>query len=150
MDTCESGEIEDDSSLEMLNAVGIKARSVKRGLKVVMNNKLNKPRTYLFEKDRYIYNDLLRRSGAIVFSSSLGGEYSYEDEKYQNGFFTKGIIEALTTNNADTNKDGIISTDELREYVSKKVAEISENKQHPTIDRDNIYCKFGFPKVTNK
>ena len=44
-----------------------------------------KPRAFLHQRDRYIYNDLQRRSGAIAFSSSRGGEYSYEKAELQAG-----------------------------------------------------------------
>lgn len=45
------------------------------------------------------------------------------------------------------NNDSIISTDEFRDYVMKTVSKISDDLQHPTVDRDNIYQKFGFPVV---
>ena len=47
---------------------------------------------------------------------------------------------------AENDKDGsgIISTNELREYVSAQVAKASGDLQHPTVDRYNIYQKFGF------
>lgn len=149
MDTCESGEIEEDgiyNSIALLsdNTRSIKARSVnqERGLKKINTKK--SVRTYLFEKDRYIYNDLSRRSGAIVFSSCKGGEFSYEDDKLQNGFFTYELIKAITSDIADVNKDKFISTDEIRDFVSKAVSSLSAGLQNPTVDRDNIYQKFGF------
>jgi len=37
-----------------------------------------------YHDDRYIYNDLMRRSGAIVFSSSLGGERLLESNILKN------------------------------------------------------------------
>ncbi len=148
IDTCESGEIEEDTRQQyfaMADTRGIKARTT-RALTLSLKNKRGKTkRTYLFDRDRYIYNDLMRRSGAIVFSSSCGGEFSYEKDEYQNGLFTEAIIKSLSGNEADENSDGIISTDELRNYVIKTVPEFSDNLQHPTVDRDNIYQKFGFP-----
>ena len=53
-------------------------------------------------------------------------------------------MKALITKEADNDNNGIVSTDELREYVSTQVAKASNNLQHPTVDRDNIYQKFGF------
>ena len=51
----------------------------------------------------------------------------------------------------DTDGDGIVSTDELRDDVGRRVAEETEAQplvyripQHPTVDRDNIYQDFGF------
>jgi WD40 repeat protein len=154
MDTCESGEIEDniqDNYYAVAESRGFKSRAIGRGLQVKGKATTNiVKRTYLFDKDRYIYNDLARRSGAIVFSACKGGEFSYENAALENGFFTEKIIEALDKKSADKNNDGIISVDELREYVSREVAKLTsdgkypEGLQHPTVDRDNIYQKFGF------
>jgi hypothetical protein len=107
MDTCESGEIEEAAETGFITAAdsrGIKARSARAF--VVKGKGKSSKRTYLFQKDRYIYNDLVRRSGAIVFSSSKGGEFSYESDKIQNGFFTKEIISAIRKMSADKNGDG--------------------------------------------
>ena len=149
MDTCESGEIDDTVQAEyfvMANNLGIKSRALK---KIIENKQVNNEpkRSYLFEKDRYIYNDLARRSGAIVFSSCKGGEFSYESDTIKNGFFTNKIIESLTNKNTDKNRDGIISTDELRDYVMLEVPKLADGKQNPTVDRDNIYQKFGFQVI---
>ncbi|MBU3917544.1 caspase family protein, partial [bacterium] len=104
-------------------------------------------RSFLIQKDRYVYNDLIRRSGTIVFSSSKGGEFSYESEKIENGYFTEEIIKALTGKQADTDNDGMVNTDELRKFVSTEVPKYTQNQQHPTVDRDNIFLKFALPLV---
>jgi uncharacterized caspase-like protein len=188
MDTCESGEVEDDIQEQyyaMANSRGIKARTTRaiklslkkkkpasnatnicnanqgqRAIKLTKKQKENvntdqttcvaakpKVRAYLHQKDRYIYNDLIRRSGAIVFSSSKGGEFSYESDKIKNGYFTEELLKALTSKSADLNKDGFVNTDELRKYVSMEVPKHTQNQQHPTVDRDNIFQKFGFAIV---
>jgi hypothetical protein len=107
-------------------------------------------RTYLQEKDRYIYNDLVRRSGSIVFSSCRGDEVSYETVEYENGLFTEYVVKAID-GAGDADRDGIVTTDELQDYVRSIVAEETGKQpllypipQHPTVDRDNIYQKFGF------
>jgi len=146
MDTCESGEIDDtvrESYYAAAGARGLRARTA-RAL-VVTGKTAPAKRPYLYQKDRYIYNDLIRRSGAIVFSSSKGGEFSYESEAIQNGYFTKEIIAAIKTGAGDRNRDGIVSTDELRDFVAERVAKETGDLQHPTVDRDNLYQKFGFP-----
>jgi WD40 repeat protein/uncharacterized caspase-like protein len=148
MDACESGEIDEEDQGQMI-ATATGAGIVSRGIKAVSSQPQPKPqpqpkRSYLYQKDRYIYNDLVRRSGAIVFSSSKGGELSYERSDIENGLFTENIMKALTTTEADKDNNGTVSTDELREYVSAQVAKASGDLQHPTVDRDNIYQKFGF------
>jgi hypothetical protein len=102
-------------------------------------------RVFLYERDRYIYNDLARRTGSIIFSASHAGEMSFESPKIQNGFFTHEILEALGSNQADANQDGRISIDELEAFVALKVALMTGGMQRPTVDRDNINQRFGFP-----
>ncbi len=148
MDTCESGEVEDKVQNKYFTYAKNKKNIARttRGLKVISKKrKITKKRKYLFNKNRFIYNDLLRRSGAIVFSSSKGGEFSYENDKVKNGFFTEQIINALTKKSADINRDKKITIDELKKYVTKSVAKMSGNLQHPTVDRDNIFQKFSLP-----
>ncbi|MBN2105032.1 caspase family protein [bacterium] len=151
MDTCESGEIDEEKQstyYALADSRGIKARTSRA---VVFKERTEQhKRSYLYQKDRYIYNDLIRRSGAIVFSSSRGGEFSYESDAVQNGLFTEEILKCLTEGVGDSDGNGIVSTDELRDHVSRAVAESTEDAQHPTVDRDNIYQKFGFPVSKEK
>ncbi len=147
MDTCESGDLDPGEQATMFaqaGSRGILARTA-RGLSVVSSAAAIKPREYLIQKDRFIYNDLARRSGAIVFSSCRGGEFSYESEEYANGFFTRAVIDALKGSSGT--KNAVLGTDDLRAYVIQAVARLSGDLQHPTVDRDNLYQKFGFPIV---
>ena len=54
-------------------------------------------------------------------------------------------MRALTTRVADEDCDGVVSTDELRRFVSAAVPKETSGLQNPTVDRDNIFLKFGFP-----
>ncbi len=148
MDTCESGELEDNQEMNYYKSAGtrgIKPRAV-RAFKLKKLRK-KKKRTYILQRNRYIYNDLIRRSGAIVFSSSRGGEFSYEKDSLQNGLFTEEILESIYSGTADKNRDGLITSDELRDYVSRRVSSMSSELQHPTVDRDNIHQKILFPSI---
>ncbi len=149
MDTCESGEIDEEEwevSAVLTDSRGIRARSIdeNRGLGRSEGRSFHSPRPFLNNKDSYIYNDLLRRSGAIVFSSCRGHEFSYEDESIQNGYFTEYIISCMLDREADVNGDNMISIDEMRSYVPKAVSADTDGLQNPTVDRDNIYQDFGF------
>src|SRR5262249_19529001 len=151
-DTCESGEREDEgapASAAGHGQRGMRARSARQlvldegptaGGKSVRS-------TLVFDRERYIENNLTRRSGAIVLSSSRGSEFSYEFDTIRNGAFTEAILMALTASVADSDKDGSVSTDELRVYVAKEVARLTGDKQHPTVDRDNLDMKFGLPVI---
>ena len=142
MDTCDSGELDDFAGGKAVvyeNKGGKGNPRTPKGIVVEYTDK----RGY-FDKSRYIYNDLFRRTGAVVFSSSMGGEASWEFDVLKNGAFTEAILEGLS-GKADIDKNGAVAVDELRDYVSKSVDEYTEGKQHPVIDRDNIYMKFELP-----
>ncbi len=147
MDTCASGELAEDTRTTLAAAGGARGLTarVARGLEVAREIPAPASRPYLFERDRYIYNDLSRRTGAIVLSSSLGSELSYEQDTLENGVFTEELIAALTTQAADADEDGAVSTEELREYVSTAVAARTGGLQHPTVDRDNVEGRFALP-----
>ncbi|HNO92057.1 MAG TPA: caspase family protein, partial [bacterium] len=128
MDTCESGEADEGrGAISSLNTTKTIRSRAARGFKSSSGQ-----RSYLFQKDRYIYNNLLRRSGTIVFSSSLGGEYSYERDDFQNGLFTEALIAALG-GAADANYDAKVDTYELRRYLRKTVSSWSNGMQNPTV-----------------
>nr|MBP7585626.1 caspase family protein [Spirochaetota bacterium] len=147
MDTCESGEGgEALADAPAAGSRGIRARTT-RALSIAMKKKREgRQREFAAKKDRYIYNDLKRRTGAIVFSSSRGSELSYESDEYRNGLFTKEIIEGLS-GKADADGDGKVSSDELRAHVARSVPKLSGGRQHPTVDRDNLFIKINLPKV---
>lgn len=161
MDTCESGD--DMGEGAAAGAGGAPQGAAGRGLRARTTRALaldvsdasaakatsapSRPRAAFFERDRYVYNDLSRRSGAIVLSSSRGSELSWELDELQNGVFTEEILLALTTGRADADKDGVVSVDELRRYVAGEVPKRTQSMQHPTVDRDNLEVSFGFPVV---
>ncbi len=152
MDTCESGEIDDkfipDAEAFLSSARSIRARSAdqSRAFEVIKKSKSDpKKRSYLYARDRYLFNDITRRTGAIVFSSCRGGELSYESELIENGYFTEMLMRSFKSGDADNN--GSVSVDELRRYVSDAVSKETKGAQNPVVDRDNLYQKFGFPKI---
>ncbi|MBN2535889.1 MAG: WD40 repeat domain-containing protein [Spirochaetales bacterium] len=145
MDTCESGEVEDgarETYYAMAESKDIRPRTTYKG--ILLLDKKQEKRIYLYDNDRYIYNDLLRRSGAIVFSSCKGGEFSYESDKVKNGFFTEEIINGISQRKADKDSDGVVTINELKDYVTGAVSKLSSGMQNPTVDRDNIYVDFEF------
>jgi hypothetical protein len=151
VDTCESGEREETSEATLSALAvrrGLSPRTpggTGRGIRIVSQKSRRRP--YLLNRERYIYNDLARRTGAIVFSSSRGNEFSYEREDWQNGAFTAEIKLGLTTRAADLDGDGRVTTEELRKYVSAAVARRTGELQHPTIDRDNLETRIELPVV---
>lgn len=151
IDTCESGSL-DFNNNNFENTENLSARKLEhfnsRGLNVNSTNKVS----YKEKRDRWIYNDLFRRSGTIVFSASKGTEYSHESEILEQGIFTYSIIQTLSSSNHDKNNDNYISNSEFVSAVMQNVPLLIKNinpkaQQHPSIDKDNIYIDFGFPII---
>ncbi len=150
MDTCASGERDPAPPVSAEGGKGVRVITVptdqENGSVSVAVSDAYRP--WQFERDRFIYNDLFRRSGAVVFSSCTGEQVSWESDEYQNGLFTKYVLDALA-GNADTNADGSIDSQELRLYVSRCVLEETRanypRDQLPVVDRDNIYAELSLP-----
>lgn len=79
---------------------------------------------------------LIKRAGVLVFTSSRGSEYSYEDERLGHGVFTAALIEGIAEGKADldigTGRDGDITAEELLAYLRARVPQMSGNRQTPS------------------
>lgn len=69
--------------------------------------------------------------GVVVFTSSTGRQFSLEREEWQNGAFTKALVEALK-GGADYQHDKQISIAALEVYLSHRVQELTGGEQSPT------------------
>jgi formylglycine-generating enzyme required for sulfatase activity len=67
----------------------------------------------------------LSGSGTVILTAtgSIGSPTAREDEKLGHGIFTHYLIEGLEKGYADQNGDGLISIDELYDYIYKKTTE---------------------------
>jgi WD40 repeat protein len=147
LDTCESGELDDEIIAPLpasAGSRGLVARGT-RGLRLVTSP--TAPRRIARQRNRYIYNDLARRSGAVVLSSSRGAELSYESAESKNGVFTQALLEALTAPASDADGDGVIESHDLAQRVAREVTRRTEGRQNPTIDRDNLDAVVSLPVV---
>jgi hypothetical protein len=83
--------------------------------------------------------------GIVVLCSSTGREYSLEDAEQGHGFFTQAVLEGLS-GKADYNKDGVVYLNELDNYVTERVKELSKGKQHPVTARPTSIRSFPLSK----
>ncbi len=157
LDTCESGERDPEEEERLVVAPGSRGLRARTTRALVLEQpatpaaagKKPEQRSFLFEDERYIDNDLRRRSGAIVLSSSRGSELSWEKDEIKNGVFTEALLDALTGPGADDDADGLVSSDELRRFVTETVSKATGNAQHPTVDRDNLTANIQLPVVAS-
>lgn len=151
LDTCQSGELDEGAENEMLamaGARGLLSRGIRKKNLIGHISSQKSLKKYLEERDRrFIYNDVTRRSGTMVISSSRGSEFSYEKDELQNGVFTEEVYNAFTSETADRNKDKFLSIDELRDFVFTAVSKETDGLQHPVVDRDNLELTFEFPII---
>lgn len=68
--------------------------------------------------------------GRIILTASGANEVSGEDDELKHGVFTYFLLEGLR-GKADTDKDGIITVDEVYRYVSREVPRATGQEQHP-------------------
>ena len=61
--------------------------------------------------------------GRAVLTSSTATQYSFEQEGSDLSVYTRYLVEGIEKGAADTDNDGVISVDELHEYVCRKVQE---------------------------
>ena len=80
-------------------------------------------------------------NGAVVFAASTGNQYSLEDAKWNNGAFTKALVEGFT-GRADYTGKGRITINMLDLYISERVKELTGGKQTPTTAKPKTVPDF--------
>jgi WD40 repeat protein len=134
LDTCQSGESETGDAVDATSK-GFVSRS-SRAVSILRRKFPSGVRPF-DGSTRYIYSDLLRRTGAVVISSSRGDEASYESDATRNGLFSSALmIEIKKAMKSGAKK---IELKTLSSRIADSVANMSGGAQHPVIDRDNIY-----------
>jgi len=80
-------------------------------------------------------------NGAVVFASSTGKQYSFEDPTWGNGAFTKAVVEGVN-GKADYMGKGRITINMLDLYVSERVKELTKGKQTPATAKPKTIPDF--------
>jgi hypothetical protein len=68
--------------------------------------------------------------GRVVITASGANEVSAEKDELQHGVFTYFLVEGLK-GSADSDGDGVVTVDEIYDYVSKHVPAATTQEQHP-------------------
>ena len=143
MDTCHSGEVDDDTNEKDSDGPGkdrnIKVKTFEKirgsaGASVGLSNS--------FELMQTLFSDIRRGTGTTVLSSAAGAELAYESLEWDNGLFTYALLEGISSKKADLNKDGKILVSELRRYVHAEVSRLSDGQQHPTFRNENLTMDY--------
>ena len=83
------------------------------------------------------------QNGSVIFASSTGTQLSQEKVEWENGAFTKALLEGLK-GEAHPAKAGPISIAMLENYVSKRVKDLTAGQQTPTTTRSMDMSDFDF------
>ena len=104
------------------------------------------------KSSRSLTDDLVRDLsnddyGVVVMASSMGREFSLESNEHRNGYFTVALSEGLACHElADANADGFVYFNELDTYVSSRVKDLTNGKQHPVTSKPATIRPFPLTK----
>lgn len=89
-----------------------------------------------------IINDLTAaENGIVVFTASSGSQFSLENPDWQNGAFTKALLEGLS-GKADYTHKGKITINMLDLYLSERVKELTRGEQTPTTTKPQTIIDY--------
>lgn len=71
------------------------------------------------------------KNGTNIYTSSGSDTPSNEDSRYGHGVFTQALIEACDFSNSDTDHDGRITIKEIRNYLEKRIPQLTDKSQTP-------------------
>ena len=125
IDACHSGEIdkEEVQRIQASQQALAKAGVNPKGIIVPSSGKLGSRNS--FELMQELFVNVGRSTGATVISAAAGTQFALEKGDLKNGIFTYAILELLQ-------KGRPVALAELKRYVSKRVAELTDNLQQPT------------------
>jgi len=90
-----------------------------------------------------IVNELASaENGVVVFAASTGKQYSLEDPKWQNGAFTKAVVEGIDGNAAYSKESSKITINMLDVYISERVKDLTKGEQTPTTTKPSTVPDF--------
>ncbi|MFK8105154.1 MAG: caspase family protein, partial [Saprospiraceae bacterium] len=147
IDACHSGEIDKtgdidvtDNDLLATNDLALDVKTKNFAKPSGEQKKLGLQNSFYHMKN--LFADLRRGSGTEVISAAAGVEYALESSGWANGIFTYSVLDGLTKNKADINKDKRVSVSELQKHVYKTVVKMTGGKQHPVNRAQNLDSDF--------
>ena len=85
-------------------------------------------------------------NGVVVFAASTGRQSSLEAPEWNNGAFTKAVVEGLR-GRADVKKSGRVTLTMLDYYISERVKELTQGRQTPTTAKPSTVPDFPLSAV---
>jgi uncharacterized caspase-like protein len=90
-----------------------------------------------------VVNDFIAaENGVVAFASSKGKQVSLEHDDWQNGAFTKAVVEGLAEGRANLLRTGKITASMLDAFVAERVKELTRGRQHPVMTKPDTVPDF--------
>jgi len=125
MDACHSGEVDKEGKL----TAGETFANNEKGLSLIPDSSSIGLQNS-FELMQELFTNLSKGNGAVVISAARGQGAALEGKEWNNGVFTHCIMEGL--------KEGHVSVNALKDYVSKEVEALTNGRQKPTSRAENL------------
>ena len=84
-----------------------------------------------------LINDMAYNAGVIVYSAATSRQLSQESPDWNNGAFTKALVDALG-GSADTDRNGEVTSTELEGYLGTTVSTMTGGAQTPTSAKGSV------------
>ena len=92
-------------------------------------------------------NDFAQTEGGVVaYAASTGKEFSFENEQWGHGAFTKALIEGFE-GQADILHKGTVTTATLDLFIENRVKDLTDGRQHPVMNRPKTVPDFPIAAV---
>lgn len=88
-------------------------------------------------------------SGVVVYAASSGAQASRESPSWNNGAFTKAVIEGLR-GKADYTSSGRVTVSALELYVGERVRQLTLEQQTPTTAKPTTIADFSLALVSSR
>lgn len=135
MDTCHSGMIGEEDEIKLVKLGANLPKGISLGMVRGMKARAI-PQLDAEQKKRYIeemFSLSSKTEQMMILGASGGGEFAQESGEWNNGVFTRCLIEGLRDKQADANEDGAVNIRELKDYIARKVPEMTRGQQKPSL-----------------
>ena len=158
LDACNSGENDktellkqDAAKINVQNATPVQLDSIGKAKGLIPefeeenNNNNNNNNNNIFKKMNELFVNVRNNTGSVIISAAGGKESAFEailvDGKIiENGAFSFCVLEYLKNN---SNNPEELTVNKLKNYVEKRVEEITNGKQQPTSRQETMEVDWG-------
>lgn len=146
VDGCVSGDRDDQALRTALGEAARRGLSPRTSSALQLSREMT-PRSFLFQDHRMMMSTEAAESGAVMLRASRGAELCYELDDQKSGALTAAVLRALSTPEADADKNGWVSLAELQAFVGPAVANMTGGLQHPVIVRGGVEQDIQLPRI---